>query len=75
MNQHPDKSVNFHGLSPRALSIARAVDRLEPGTYRIELSRPVSKTERWVVTITRTSPILTMDLEQKHEEPQAKDDQ
>lgn len=65
--QDKDNSVNFHGVSPRALSIARMIDRLEAGTYSIEFVRPPSKTERWMVTVRQSVTIRTMNLEQKDE--------
>lgn len=59
-------SDNNYGVSPRALSIARMIDRLEPGgTYIIELIRPQSNTERWLVTVTQPVTVRRMSLENK----------
>lgn len=52
-------------ISQRALSIARMIDRLEPGIYNIELVRPVSKTERWTVTVSQSVTVRRMSLEHK----------
>lgn len=62
--------VNFHDVSPRALSIARMIDRLEAGTYHIELVRPPSKTERWQVTVRQSVTLRTMNLENRRDDIQ-----
>jgi len=74
LTNQTDKAVNLHGVSSRALSIARMIDRLEAGTYSIEFVRPPSNTERWMVTVRQSVTVRTMNLEHRHEELQGKDD-
>jgi hypothetical protein len=52
-----DKNFQDKGVSPRALTIAKMIDRLPPGRYGIELFRPASPTERWEVTITQSTVV------------------
>jgi hypothetical protein len=33
--------------SQRARSLARLIDRLEPGTYNLEITKPSCKTDNW----------------------------
>ena len=49
--QAPPKPVT--DLSPRVVRIARVIDRLEPGHYVIDLTKPQVKGDRWVARFVR----------------------
>ena len=49
---------NNNDVSKVALSVARILDRLEPGSYAISLVKPGRRKEHfWSVTISRTEQI------------------
>lgn len=60
-------------VSPRALSIARMIDRLQAGTFIIELIKPDSKTERWIICVKQPVTIRTMSLDQSKYTTEKKD--
>lgn len=45
-------------VSRRALSIARMIDRLGPGSYTINLKRPENASERWTIEILQPVTIV-----------------
>ena len=45
-------------VSRRALSIARMIDRLPPGSYSISLKLPEHNTERWVVEVVQPVTVV-----------------
>jgi len=47
----PTTSTIPADVSRRALSIARMIDRLGPGSYTINLRRPENSSERWTIEI------------------------
>jgi hypothetical protein len=49
-------------VSRRALSLARMVERLEPGKYQITLIKPASKHDRWAVEISQSVTIQKKDI-------------
>lgn len=49
-------------VSRRALSLARMLDRLEPGKYNIALIKPTSKNERWAVEISQSVTIQKKEI-------------
>lgn len=51
-------------LSQKAVRISRAIDRLEPGTYTIQLVKPAAMGElgTWQVEIKTTTAIRAMEL-------------
>jgi hypothetical protein len=42
------------GFSRQVLSIARIIQRLPPGAYTINISRPEKKSERWTLEVYQT---------------------
>jgi hypothetical protein len=52
------------GVSPRALSIARVIDRLmkSPGQYMIRLVVPEHKRSPWLVEFHRLEPLQRLKL-------------
>ena len=53
-------------LSARAISIARAIDRLPPGVYTIELSKFELKAREWEARINRIEQVQTMRVPKKN---------
>ena len=51
-------------LSPKVVSMARAIDRLPPGEYSINLKKPTSKHESWDIAIDEVKRVQTMTLPQ-----------
>lgn len=49
------------GISPRALRIARYIDRLTEGEYQITLSK--RRIEAWYVEIDRTENVRRVELD------------
>jgi hypothetical protein len=49
-------------LSPRVVSLARAIDRLPPGEYVIRLVKGELQALPWQAEIARSEPIRTMEL-------------
>lgn len=49
-------------LSPRMVSLGRALDRLPPGEYVIRLVKSDVQSAPWRAEIARSEPIRTMDL-------------
>ena len=49
-------------VSRRALSLARMVERLEPGKYTIALIKPAGKHERWAVEISQSVTIQKKEI-------------
>jgi hypothetical protein len=59
----PGKGVDL-GVSPRALSIARVIDRLmkSPGHYMIRLVVPEHKRSPWLVEFHSLEPLQRLEL-------------
>ncbi|MDH5605355.1 MAG: hypothetical protein OEY93_00550 [Anaerolineae bacterium] len=51
------------GVSRRALSLARVVDRLPPGEYLIRLKRSPFKTRPWQVEVLRGERLWAREVE------------
>lgn len=52
------------GVSPRALAIARAVDRLETGEYQLHIEKkPAAQGGGWYVEFQEATTIRVMELE------------
>lgn len=49
-------------VSRRALSLARILDRLDPGKFTISLIKPAGKHERWVIEISQSVTIQRKEL-------------
>jgi hypothetical protein len=49
-------------LSSRAISLARAVDRLPIGEYSITLIKPTLEAKDWYVEILRTETVQSLSL-------------
>lgn len=49
-------------VSRRAVSLARMLERLEPGKYNISLIKPTSGNERWMVEISQSVTIQKKEL-------------
>jgi hypothetical protein len=49
-------------ISPRALSLARTVDRLRPGTYQLEIIIPEIRASAWQVEVVRTEHLFSKVL-------------
>ena len=49
-------------VSRRALSLARMVERLDPGKYTISLIKPTGKHERWAVEISQSVTIQKKEI-------------
>jgi len=49
-------------LSPKVVSVARAIDRLPPGEYSISLIKPTSKHESWQIAIDAVRTVQTMTV-------------
>ena len=62
-NPPSPKGVDL-GVSPRALSIARVIDRLmkSPGQYMIRLVVPEHKRSPWLVEFHRLEPLQRLKL-------------
>jgi hypothetical protein len=63
---NPPKQQTEHqdlGVSRRALSLARMIDRLGPGKFTITLIKPESENARWDVQIAQPVTILHKELE------------
>lgn len=52
-------------LSPKVVSVARAIDRLPPGKYMVCIIKPISKHERWEIAIDEMNTVQTMTVPQK----------
>lgn len=52
-------------LSAKVVSVARAIDRLPPGEYVINIVKPVSKHESWDIAIDSVRHVQTMIVPQK----------
>lgn len=52
-------------LSPRVVELARAIDRLPPGQYEIQLQKPEVRAQEWSVEVVRLEKLSTMRL-RKH---------
>ena len=50
------------GVSQRALSLARAIDRLVPGEYYIDIIKPTLETKAWFVEIVKTETVQILNL-------------
>ena len=57
--QAEPKQVN--DLSPRVVSLARAIDRLPPGTYSIAIIKGL----QWDAQINRVEQVQTMKIDKK----------
>ena len=49
-------------LSQKAVSVARAIDRLPPGRYMVSIIKPNSKHERWEIAIDEISTVQKMTV-------------
>ena len=49
-------------LSPKVVSMARAIDRLPPGEYSINLKKPTSKHESWNISIDEVKRVQTLTV-------------
>lgn len=54
---------NDVGVSRRALSVARMIDRLAPGKYTVLLIKPEGESDRWIVEIAQPVTIQKKELE------------
>ena len=62
---------NDLGVSRRALSVARMIDRLTPGgKYTILLIKPEGESDRWIVEITQSVTIHKKELEAPQNVPE-----
>lgn len=55
------------GVSRRALSIARAIDRLPPGVYLVRVEKPALAALDWPVDIDRVESVQRLLAERKAE--------
>jgi hypothetical protein len=53
------------GVSRRALSLARMIDRLESGKFVITLIKPEGEAERWAVEISQSVTLQKKELVQE----------
>ena len=53
---------NQNDVSRRALSIARMIDRLEPGKYTVLLIKPEGESDRWIVEIAQPVTLQKKEL-------------
>lgn len=58
--QDPGKPIT--DLSARVVQLARAIDRLPPGKYEIEVEKPDVRAQDWDVKIVRTEQIQHLTL-------------
>ena len=52
-------------LSPRAISLARAIDRLPAGEYSIVLVKPEIEAKEWVVEINKMENLQNLVLKRR----------
>jgi hypothetical protein len=48
--------------SPRATSLVRAIDRLPPGEYFIQIVKPDLQAKNWIIEIIRTEVFQNLTL-------------